>query len=80
MKILDPNLADGVHEWRNGRRFVKEGEKLYLEGSTTLAGRYSFCFMIQVIYLDMMIFLVLLVWINVSEISLGSLAVLLAKL
>lgn len=40
MKILDPNLKDGVHEWRDGKRFVKEGDKLYLEGTTTLAGRY----------------------------------------
>ncbi|KAK1225727.1 N-acetyl-glucosamine-6-phosphate deacetylase [Marasmius sp. AFHP31] len=39
MKILDPNLHDGVHEWRDGKRFVKEGEKLYLEGTDTLAGR-----------------------------------------
>ncbi|KAL0571552.1 N-acetyl-glucosamine-6-phosphate deacetylase [Marasmius crinis-equi] len=38
MKILDPNLHDGVHEWRDGKRFVKEGEKLYLEGTDTLAG------------------------------------------
>ncbi|KAF9268588.1 Metallo-dependent hydrolase [Marasmius fiardii PR-910] len=38
MKILDPNLHDGVHEWRDGKRFVKEGEKLYLEGTNTLAG------------------------------------------
>ncbi|KAF8911498.1 hypothetical protein CPB84DRAFT_1761978 [Gymnopilus junonius] len=38
MKILDPNLKDGVHEWRDGKRFVKEGDKLYLEGTTTLAG------------------------------------------
>lgn len=40
MKILDPNLKDGVHEWRDGRRFYKEGDKLYLDGTTTLAGRY----------------------------------------
>lgn len=39
MKILDPNLKDGIHEWRDGQRFVKEGDKLYLEGTTTLAGR-----------------------------------------
>jgi N-acetylglucosamine-6-phosphate deacetylase len=39
MKILDPNLKDGVHEWRDGKRFVKEGVKLYLEGTNTLAGR-----------------------------------------
>ena len=40
MKILDPHLRDGVHEWRDGKRFVKEGDKLYLEGTDTLAGRY----------------------------------------
>lgn len=40
MKILDPNLPDGVHAWRDGRRFVKEGVKVYLEGTDTLAGRY----------------------------------------
>ena len=39
MKILDPNLKDGVHEWRDGKRFVKAGDKLYLEGTDTLAGR-----------------------------------------
>ncbi|KAK7465438.1 N-acetyl-glucosamine-6-phosphate deacetylase [Stygiomarasmius scandens] len=38
MKILDPNLSDGIHEWRDGKRFVKEGDKLYLEGTNTLAG------------------------------------------
>ncbi|KAH9067634.1 Metallo-dependent hydrolase [Lactarius vividus] len=38
MKILDPHLKDGVHEWRDGQRFVKEGVKLYLEGTDTLAG------------------------------------------
>ncbi|KAF9464983.1 Metallo-dependent hydrolase [Collybia nuda] len=38
MKILDPNLRDGVHEWRDGQRFVKEGYRLYLEGTDTLAG------------------------------------------
>ncbi|KAL1672244.1 Metallo-dependent hydrolase [Schizophyllum commune] len=38
MKILDPNLKDGVHEWRDGKRFVKEGDRLYLEGTDTLAG------------------------------------------
>ncbi|KAI0036148.1 Metallo-dependent hydrolase [Vararia minispora EC-137] len=40
MKILDPHLKDGIHEWRDGKRFVKEGEKLYLEGTDTLAGRH----------------------------------------
>lgn len=45
MHILDPNLRDGVHEWRDGRRFVKEGDKLYIEGTDTLAGRWiSFLF------------------------------------
>lgn len=39
MRILDPHLKDGIHAWRDGRRFVKEGDKLYLEGTTTLAGR-----------------------------------------
>ncbi|OBZ65838.1 putative N-acetylglucosamine-6-phosphate deacetylase [Grifola frondosa] len=38
MKILDPNLKDGIHEWRDGKRFVKSGDKLYLEGTDTLAG------------------------------------------
>ncbi|KAK2463119.1 hypothetical protein APHAL10511_004774 [Amanita phalloides] len=38
MKILDPSLQDGVYEWREGKRYVKEGDKLYLEGTTTLAG------------------------------------------
>jgi N-acetylglucosamine-6-phosphate deacetylase len=38
MKILDPHLQDGVHEWCDGKRFVKEGVKLYLEGTDTLAG------------------------------------------
>lgn len=43
MKILDPNLRDGLHEWRDGKRFVKEGDKLYLEGTNTLAGRCGCC-------------------------------------
>lgn len=41
MKILDPNLQDGIHEWRDGKRFVKEGDRLCLEGTNTLAGRYD---------------------------------------
>jgi N-acetylglucosamine-6-phosphate deacetylase len=44
MMILDPNLRDGVHEWRDGKRLVKEGYKLYLEGTNTLAGRSVFFF------------------------------------
>ena len=39
MKTLDPHLKDGVHEWRDGKCFVKEGAKLYLKGTDTLAGR-----------------------------------------
>ena len=39
LKILDPNLQDGVHEWLSGRKIVKEGDKIYLEGTNTLAGR-----------------------------------------
>ena len=38
MKILDPHLQDGVHAWRDGQRFVKAGDKLFLEGTDTLAG------------------------------------------
>ncbi|KAJ2922680.1 hypothetical protein H1R20_g14425, partial [Candolleomyces eurysporus] len=30
--------GDGVHEWRDGKRLMKEGEKLYIEGTDTLAG------------------------------------------
>jgi hypothetical protein len=44
MKFLDPNLQDGVYEWQDGRRIEKKGESLYLEGTTTLAGRYIFLF------------------------------------
>jgi len=42
MKILDPHLKDGIHDWRDGRRFYKEGDKLYVEGTTTLAGRFGY--------------------------------------
>lgn len=42
MKILDPHLQDGVHDWRDGLRFYKEGDKLYLDGTTTLAGRFAY--------------------------------------
>ncbi|KAH9012798.1 carbohydrate esterase family 9 protein [Lactarius hengduanensis] len=38
MKILDPHLKDGVHEWRDGKRFVKEGIRLYLEGTDRSRG------------------------------------------
>ena len=37
--MLDPHLKDGVHEWRDGKRLIKEGVKVYIEGTDTLAGR-----------------------------------------
>ena len=39
VKFFDPKLQDGVHEWHGGRKIVKEGDKIYLEGTTTLVGR-----------------------------------------
>ncbi len=39
MPMLDPHLRDGVHDWRDGKRLVKEGVRLYIEGTDTLAGR-----------------------------------------
>lgn len=39
MSMFDPHLRDGLHEWRDGKRLVKEGVKLYIEGTDTLAGR-----------------------------------------
>lgn len=41
MKILDPNMPDGTYDWRDGRRVTKEGFRLYIEGTDTLAGRYA---------------------------------------
>lgn len=38
MKMLDPHMRDGVHDWRDGKRLVKEGVRLYIEGTDTLAG------------------------------------------
>ncbi|KAF8590850.1 carbohydrate esterase family 9 protein [Ramaria rubella] len=38
MPILDPHLKDGIHPWRDGRRLVKQGVRLYVEGTETLAG------------------------------------------
>ncbi|CAE6454854.1 unnamed protein product [Rhizoctonia solani] len=38
MSMLDPHLPDGVHEWRDGKRLVKSGDKLFIEGTDTLAG------------------------------------------
>jgi len=37
MKILDPNLKGAIRGWRDGKRFVKEGAKLSLKETTTLA-------------------------------------------
>jgi hypothetical protein len=37
--VLDPHLPDGPHASCDGRRFVKDGDRLYLEGTDTLAGR-----------------------------------------
>ncbi|KAF8342708.1 Metallo-dependent hydrolase [Cantharellus anzutake] len=38
MSFLDPHLPDGHHDWRDGRRVVKHGDKLFIEGTDTLAG------------------------------------------
>jgi len=38
MKVLGPNSKDGIHERRDGKRIVREGAKLYPEGTTILAG------------------------------------------
>ncbi|KAF8608043.1 Metallo-dependent hydrolase [Ceratobasidium sp. AG-I] len=38
MSMLDPHLPDGVHEWRDDKRLVKKGDKLFIEGTDTLAG------------------------------------------
>lgn len=37
--MMNPDLQDGAHEWRDGKRIVKEGMRLILEGTDTLAGR-----------------------------------------
>lgn len=36
--ILDPTLPDGLHEWRPGFAFRKEGLRVVLDGTNTLAG------------------------------------------
>lgn len=36
--IMDPNLADGVHHWRPGFAFRKEGLRVVIDGTNTLAG------------------------------------------
>jgi N-acetylglucosamine-6-phosphate deacetylase len=38
MSMLDPNMKDGTYNWRDGKRLVKSGDKLYIEGTDTLAG------------------------------------------
>lgn len=38
MFMMDPNLPDGAHQWRDGRVIVKKGLKLFLEGTETIAG------------------------------------------
>jgi N-acetylglucosamine-6-phosphate deacetylase len=41
MSFMDPHMRDGTYDWRDGRKVVKEGVKLYIAGSDTLAGRYD---------------------------------------
>ena len=38
---MDPNLPDGVHDWRPGLKFRKEGYKVVIDGTSTLAGSCS---------------------------------------
>ena len=33
-------MPDGTYDWRDGRRVTKEGARLYIEGTDTLAGRF----------------------------------------
>lgn len=40
MSLMNPRLPDGRHEWRDGRFIVKEGLRLKIDGTSTLAGRY----------------------------------------
>jgi len=40
MSVLDPHMEDGIYDWREGRKVVKEGVRLYIAGTDTLAGRY----------------------------------------
>jgi len=35
---MDPNLPDGIHAWRPGTSFRKEGPTVYVNGTDTLAG------------------------------------------
>jgi N-acetylglucosamine-6-phosphate deacetylase len=38
--IMDPGLEDGVHDWRPGVKFRKDGYRVVIDGTNTLAGRY----------------------------------------
>lgn len=38
MSLMNPRLPDGKHEWRDGRYIVKEGLRLKIDGTSTLAG------------------------------------------
>ncbi|KAM0786133.1 hypothetical protein ACM66B_006942 [Microbotryomycetes sp. NB124-2] len=38
MPLMDPRLPDGTHAWRDGRCIKKEGMRLTIEGTETLAG------------------------------------------
>lgn len=38
--VMFMGMEDGVYEWTNGQRTVKQGMTLKLEGTSTLAGRY----------------------------------------
>jgi hypothetical protein len=37
--IMDPGLEDGVHNWRPGVKFRKDGYRVVIDGTDTLAGR-----------------------------------------
>lgn len=39
LPLLDPALEDGEHPWTQGRWLRKEGTKLFVAGTDTLAGR-----------------------------------------
>jgi N-acetylglucosamine-6-phosphate deacetylase len=56
MSMLDPSMPDGVHNWRDGKRILKEGDKLYIEGTDTLAGSYVASFTFSSVYLRLSLF------------------------
>jgi hypothetical protein len=41
MALMDPDLPDGIHHWRDGRLVEKKGARLALKGTDILAGRYA---------------------------------------